>query len=68
MDVQVQTIGNATYLIGQTFDAKDIIKRHGGRWDGFRQGWKFSDEITANACVEEVIPHLAMMKELEAFK
>ena len=66
MDLSIQTIGNATYLIGDTFAAKDIIKRHGGRWDSYRQGWKFPDDVSARACADEVEPHLAMMKELEA--
>lgn len=68
MDLSLQTIGNATFLIGDTYAAKDIIKRHGGRWDPFRQGWKFNDQITAQACADEVEPHLAMMKELEALQ
>ncbi len=66
MDLTVETIGNKTFLIGDTYQAKDIIKRHGGRWDGFRQGWAFNDPISAQACADEVEPHLAMMKELEA--
>lgn len=66
MDLKIQTIGNNTFLIGETFPAKDIIKRHGGRWDGFRQGWAFNDLATAQACADEVEPHLVMMKELEA--
>lgn len=68
MDLTVETVGRRTYIVGDTFPAKDIIKRHGGRWDGFRQAWGFDSEMAARLCADEVEPHLAMVKELEALE
>ncbi len=68
MDLSLNTIRGRTYLVGDTFPAKDIIKRHGGRWDGIQQAWSFESETAARLCADEVEPHLAMMKELEALE
>ncbi len=64
MDLQVVQHGNAYFVTGDTFDAKNILKRHGARWDGFRQGWKFQDEVTARLAAVEASSHLAMLAEL----
>lgn len=68
MDLQVTSAGGAHFIVGDTYDAKHILKRHGARWDAFRQGWRFDDDVQARLAAVEAASHLEMLAELAALE
>ncbi|MGB0651702.1 MAG: hypothetical protein ACPGQL_00745 [Thermoplasmatota archaeon] len=53
---------------GDTYLVKDILKKHGARWNGMAGAWTFDDEAAAHAAAKVASTELAYRKELEALE
>ena len=54
MNITVSREGRRSYIVGQTYAAKDAIKAAGGHWDGDRRAWWLGSHETATALVERL--------------
>ncbi len=49
---------------GDTFLVRDILKKQGGRWNGFAGAWTFDTEAAAKLAVEIAEKELVVRQEL----